>query len=119
MLKRRTPLKRSGSPCAKRKGTRRGQATPAEVREVREDVWERAVGRCELRLSSDYVSGILPWDGPVLGRGHLVHMKGRRMWGTSVDICKLGCWHCHLVMMHNPKPCPPKFIPEETDDAIS
>lgn len=102
-------IARSKPPRRKRPGTRRGQATPEEVERVREAVYARAAGRCELRMTSDCIPGVMPKEGPVLGRAHLVHMKGKRMWGTSEAICKLGCWFCHLVTMHRGgKVVPPK-----------
>jgi hypothetical protein len=109
MITRRRSIQRTAPPGKRRKGTRRGQASPAEVVAVREAVYERAGGVCELRLSQDCIAGILPKEGPVIGRGHLVHLKGKRMWGTSAEVCAWGCWFCHLVTMHRGgKPVPAK-----------
>jgi len=95
----------------KRPSTRRGQATPAEVEKVRLAVYERAGGRCELGIMPNCIKGILPFDGETpLDHGHLVHMKAKRRYGTSVEICKWGCWPCHLQGLHNSlgKPVPAK-----------
>ena len=103
---RRTPIRKV------RPGTRRGQATPAEVRSIREQVYERAGGRCELKLVPECIPGVLPFDGPIMGRGHLCHIGAKRRHGTTVAGSKWGCWPCHLIGLHNPKPCPPKVREE-------
>ena len=116
MLKRYKPLKRSGRPRAKRKGTRRGQATPEEVTAIRDKRYEMAEGRCELSLGPNCIRGVLPKDGPTaLSHGHLVHLKGKRRHGTHLEGCRWGCWNCHLIGLHNPKPCPAKVISTITE----
>lgn len=92
---RRSPVRK------KRPGTRRGQATPEEVKAIRLAVYERSGGHCELSLGQECIKGVLPWDGPTaLQHGHLVHMKAKRRYGTTLEHSKWGCWHCHLVQMH-------------------
>lgn len=99
----RVPIKK------KRTKPRRGQATPEETAAVRLAVYERSQGFCELRLSPNCVKGKLPWDGPdPWSHGHLVHLKAKRRNSTTVEGSRWGCWFCHLVGLHNPKPCPPK-----------
>lgn len=114
MLIRRTPLKRSGPPRKKRPGTRRGQATPKEVEAVRDAVYERAVGRCELNLHPECIKGVLPKDGVTpWDHAHAVHGKSKGAGGKwTMDNIRLGCWHCHLEWLHaGGKPCPPKVRP--------
>jgi hypothetical protein len=93
----------------KRSKPRRGQTTPEEMAAIRKAVYERSGGRCELRLSEDCITGVLAWDGgSSWSHGHLVHLKARRRFGTTLEDSRWGCWHCHLVGLHNPKPCPAK-----------
>jgi hypothetical protein len=100
----RTPVKK------KRAGTRRGQATPEEVKAIRDARYEMAGGRCELGLSDFCIKGVLPKDGlDPWSHGHLVHLKAKRRHGTTLEDSRWGCWHCHLVGLHNPKSVPPKF----------
>ena len=95
----------------KRLGTRRGQATPSEVKAVREAVYARAGGRCELDVASDCIRGVLPFDGPTeLDHGHLVHLKAKRRHGTNAEICVWGCWKCHKWLHAGGKPCPKKEV---------
>ena len=102
MIPRRTLLKRSGPPRKRRPGTRRGQPTKEEKARIRLQVYERADGRCELRLHKD-CSGerVLPWGGDVFERAHLVHLKSRGaggMWEASNLV--IGCFACHIGSMH-------------------
>ena len=108
MIRRNQPLKRSGPPRKKRPGVRRGQPTRKEKAEIRRQVYDRAGGRCELKLIEG-CSGdrILPWDGDVWTRAHLVHLRAKRRFGWQIDNLKLGCFACHIEGMHqqglNPK----------------
>lgn len=102
---RRTPIRR------KRSKPRRGKDTDEVKAEVRHAVYERAQGRCELRLvpecSKDRIlpeSGVTPWD-----HAHACHVKSAGAGGRwTMDNILLGCHACHLVGLHNPKPVPPK-----------
>jgi len=92
-----------------RKKLRRGQPNADEKEALRLAVYERARGRCELKLSSSCKDIPLAWDGPdPWSHGHLVHLKAKRRYGWGLDNLAWGCAHCHLVELHNPKPCPPK-----------
>jgi hypothetical protein len=72
------------------------------IEEVRRAVYARAKGRCELNLSAECIPGVLPWDGETaMDHGHMVHIRNKRMWGTSVENCLWGCWKCHLIEMHS------------------
>ena len=94
-LIRRTPIRK------RRPGTRRGQPTAAEKSAVRLKVYERAGGKCELRLLPDCIKGVLAWDGPTpWSHGHLVHVRSRALGGWGEDNLRWGCWRCHLVGMH-------------------
>jgi hypothetical protein len=82
-----------------RPGTRRGQPTPAEKEAVRRMAYERARGMCELRLEG-CMRGPLPWAGPVWVRGHLVHLRSKRVHGWGAENVCWGCPKCHLDGMH-------------------
>ena len=100
---RRTRLKRSVPPKKRRSKPRRGQPTKDEKAAIRLAVYERARGRCELRLHKDCTRDrVLPWDGDVFERGHLVHLKSRGA-GGGWDMANLmlGCPACHLGSMHS------------------
>lgn len=100
------PLKRSTKPIKrtavrkKRPGTRRGQATPEETAEIRQQAYDRAGGRCELNLVPECIKGVLPFVGDVLYRAHLVHIGAKRRHGTSLANSKIGCYPCHIVGIH-------------------
>lgn len=100
---------RSTSIRPKRSKPRRGQPTSRQTKEVRLGVYGRSGGRCELNLHPECIRGILPFAGPdPLSHGHLVHLHAKRRFGTSMENCAWGCYKCHLISLHNPKPCPPK-----------
>lgn len=103
-MQRRVPIRK------KRLSPRRGKATPQETAQVRRDVYVRARGYCELGKSPQCIRGRLPWDGlNPWDHGHLVHLVGKGAGGpTTVENCVWGCWHCHLVELHNPKSVPAK-----------
>lgn len=92
-----------------RRRRRRGEPTARQKRELRLAVYGRAGGCCELRMDAQCLTGPLPFDGEdEYRRGHLVHLGARRRHGWSMENCVWGCWRCHLIALHNPKPCPPK-----------
>ena len=102
MIARRTPIKRSGPPRKKRPGTRRGQPTCEEKGVLRLAVYERDGGKCQLRLHRQ-CSGerILPYEGEVLFRAHLVHIKSRGAGGKwTMENCIIGCAACHSGSVH-------------------
>lgn len=92
-IKRRTPLRQ------RRARPRRGEPTKDEKAALRRFVYERAGGKCELRLKG-CKGGVLPWDGDVFERCHLVHLRARRRFGTKTDGCCLGCFSCHIERSH-------------------
>lgn len=109
-LSRRTPLKRSAPPRKKRPGVRKGQPTNAEKEAERNRVYERCGGRCELRdengqpLHAKHISGVLPSDGDVMYRWHLVHWKAKRRFGWTEaqgNVLLGGCYWCHIGASHN------------------
>lgn len=93
----------------KRRKPRKGQPSKAEVAEIRYAVYQRAKGKCELRLHPE-CSGDreLPWLGDVWMRFHLAHIGAKRRHGTTVENTRAACWRCHLISLHNPKACPKK-----------
>ena len=91
----RTPIRQ------KRPGTRRGELTPAEKEAVRRMAYYRARGRCELDAHLHCCGGIsLPWGGALRERGHLVHLRNKRMFGWGEQNVALGCAHGHLDLYH-------------------
>lgn len=50
----------------------------------------------------------LPFDGHVMQRAHMAHIRNKRMWGDTLDNVRILCPEHHLVSEHNPKPCPKK-----------
>lgn len=93
----RSPIrkKRPGPP-------RRGQPTKAEKTAMREMIYQLSGGRCELNLDGCNRS-ILPSEGSVFERWHLVHMRAKRRFGwptSGPDRMRGGCYHCHIEMMH-------------------
>lgn len=106
---RRTPLKRSGPPRKKRPGVRRGQPTKDEKAIERERIYLRSGGLCELKdedgrpLHADHLAGVLPRDGSIFERWHLVHFHSKRRFGwTEAAGNRLlgGCHACHLLGAH-------------------
>jgi hypothetical protein len=117
-MKRSGYIQRSAPPRRKRSRTRRGQPTAEEKEAERDRVYERCGGTCELRdengkpLSPKHLSGILPSQGSVFERWHLVHVKAKRRFGwreSDGNTLKGGCYWCHAAS-HNAggKPVPAK-----------
>lgn len=105
-MKRVSPVRR------KRPGVRRGELTAAEKEAVRRMVFERATGMCELRMDATCQRGPLPWAGPLRVRGHLVHLRNKRMWGWGDQNVCLGCARCHLDLAHTKGMALPKTYAE-------
>jgi hypothetical protein len=112
MIARRTPLKRYTSVRKKRPGVRKGQPTNEEKTVERDRVYDRCGGRCELRgengqpLHPNHLEGVLPSEGPLMARWHLVHVFGKRRWGWterpgSKQRLMGGCYWCHIVGQHS------------------
>lgn len=95
MLPRHTPLrkKRPGPP-------RRGQLTKKQKTSKREFIYELSGGMCELKLPG-CKGGILPFEGDVRDRWHLVHMRAKRRFGWPTEgphRMRGGCFECHSLM---------------------
>ena len=90
------------SPIRKRRpGTRRGELTAAEKEAVRVMAYTRARGGCELDRHLHCCGGkVLPWNGGLRERGHLVHLRNRRMYGWAEQNVAWGCPHGHLDLHH-------------------
>lgn len=99
----RTALKRYTALQKKRKKPRRGEPTSEEKAAIRRQKYAETGGRCLLRLHSRHIKGVLPFDGSVFERWHLVHMKSKRRFGWTEPPNKLtgGCYWCHIVSMHS------------------
>lgn len=96
MIQRYTPIRK------KRSKPRRGEPTAEEKEALRREVYERCGGRCELNLHPNCAKGVLPWDGEVYERWHLVHLHAKRRFGWSEKNNKLlgGCYNCHIISVH-------------------
>jgi hypothetical protein len=85
---------------------RRGEPTPKEKAAIRQAVYERAGGLCELRIHDGCSKDrILPWAGDIFERAHLVHLHGKRRFGWREDpstgqALLIGCYCCHIVAAH-------------------
>jgi hypothetical protein len=93
----------------KRPGTRRGEPTKAQKTAERERVYLRSGGMCELRgedgepLHQQHRSGVLPREGSVFERWHLVHLHCKRRFGWTEahgNTLLGGCYACHILGMH-------------------
>lgn len=92
----RTPIHRHTPLRRKRPTPRRGEPTDDDKAALRRFVYDRAGGKCELRLKGCY-GGVLPWDGDVFERAHLVHLRARRRFGWNPETnLALGCAWCHM-----------------------
>ena len=99
-IKRKTPLKRGAPPRKRRATPRRGELTPQEKAEIRQRVYDECGGRCELNLGDGCMKGVLPYEGDVFQRWHLVHKKSKRRFGWSRENLCGGCPWCHLIAVH-------------------
>ena len=93
-MKPRTPIRK------RRPGLRRGQPTPAEKAAIREMAYERAGGLCELVQGCG--RGILPPEGDLFFKAHLVHLRGKRVHGWGSENVAIGCFEHHMAS-HNGK----------------
>lgn len=101
---RRTPLRRYKAPNKKRPTLRRGQPSAEEIHEMRVLIYEKSGGRCELHLLPTCKTGVLPFDGDLLERWHLVHVRHRRRFGWPTEgpfRMRGGCYECHIRGMHH------------------
>lgn len=97
----RTPLKRHTPIKKRRSKPRRGQPTAKEKAEARRQRYATAEGRCELHLHERCTPGVLPYEGDVFVRAHLVHLKSRGAGGDwSQENLRIGCYFCHIIAMH-------------------
>jgi hypothetical protein len=99
MIPRYTPIRR------KRATPRSTDIPKAEKEACRLMAYDRARGICEIRGDQECQSGVpamfrLPFDGPLRVRGHLVHLRNKRMWGWGAENVCWGCAHCHLDLVH-------------------
>jgi hypothetical protein len=63
--------------------------------------YERARGRCQLDAHLHCCGGMaLPWEGGIRERGHLVHLRNKRMYGWGPENVAWGCPHGHLDLCH-------------------
>ena len=86
---------------SKRPGIRRGELTAAEKEAVRLMAFNRAWGCCELDKHLHCCGGrSWPWDGGIRQRGHLVHLRNKRMFGWGENNVAWGCPIGHLDLMH-------------------
>lgn len=103
-LNRRTPLTRKVKIRGRRTGTRRGELTPAQKARAREFIYELCCGMCELRLHPNCSKDrILPWDGSIFARWHLVHPRAKRRFGWPTSgpwRMRGGCYWCHRISLH-------------------
>lgn len=80
---------------------RRGQPSKKEKAALRVERRDLAGGCCELKLSVKCIQGVLPLDGDVFERGHLVHLKSKGAGGAwTLENTRWGCFECHLGEMH-------------------
>mgnify|MGYP001592753078 FL=1 len=99
-MKRSGPIKRYTPVRKKRLKPRRGQPTAQEKAAIRQQVYNECGGRCELNLGDGCMKGVLPFDGDVFHRWHLVHKKSKRRFGWARENLCGGCPWCHLVAVH-------------------
>lgn len=100
-MKRSGPIRRYTPVRRKRATPRRGEPTREEKAAIRKAVYERAGGCCELNLGPKCIKGVLPLDGDVFERAHLVHVRSRGAGGTwEMSNLRLGCPQCHLGYHH-------------------
>ena len=75
-----------------RRTLRRGEPTPAEKNLARNGAYLRAQGHCELDPWLSCCGGRQwPLVGGLRERGHLVHLRNKRMWGWGGQNV---CWGC-------------------------
>lgn len=99
----RTPLKRYTPVRKRRAKPRRGQPTTQEKGAIRERVYAACGGLCQLRIDKKRCSGdrVLPLDGDLFERWHLVHRHAKRRFGFDQgDALRGGCYWCHEWVHH-------------------
>lgn len=88
---------------------RRGQPTKAEKTAIRNAAYERAGGLCQIRKHARCSrNAVLPSEGDLFVRAHLVHLKAKRVHGWAPENLAIGCYWCHIESLHNPKSVPAK-----------
>lgn len=89
-------LRRIKSRSKPRPGRKKG----ADSAELRRQCFERDKGICQVCMQPVHPDA---W--------HMAHVRGKRMWGDSLENVKTTHPHCHLVTLHNPKSVPRKPRP--------
>jgi hypothetical protein len=82
---------------ARRSKPRPGRVRGKKMAELRKAAWERDGGICQ---GCFMPCGEDEW--------HLAHIRGKRNFGDDISNVRVKHIHCHMVIEHNPKPCPPK-----------
>lgn len=91
----RTPLRK------KRPGLRRGEPTAQEKRAAHDMAYNRAKGHCEADYYLHCCGGrYWPPTGGLRERGHLAHLRNRRMWGWGTENLAWFCPVAHSDLCH-------------------
>jgi hypothetical protein len=94
MIKR-TPIRKV------RSKPRRGEPSKEEKQAIRNQVYVESGGKCEIRKHQDCSKDrILPSEGDVFERWHLVHIKSKRVHGWGRENLCGGCPACHIISLH-------------------
>ena len=97
-----------------RKKPRKGKLSQKDTANVREAVYYRDHGRCQIHLHPDCLGVQLPLHGPVTVRFHAAHIKGEGAGGAfTLENLQGACYLCHIEREHlwgksGIKPCPKK-----------
>lgn len=86
---------------SKRLTLRRNELTKVEKEQKRDFAFIRAGGQCQLDSWLHCCGGrYWPMTGGLRQRGHLVHLRNKRMWGWGDQNIAWGCPHGHSDLMH-------------------
>jgi hypothetical protein len=90
----------------KRRKPRPGRLAGAALEALRQACFDRAGERCQechclMLYRRRYELDPIAYE--------MAHVRGKRMWGDSLDQVRALCHVCHHAS-HNPKPCPKKEV---------
>jgi len=109
MIRQRNPIARRKRPNRVSKKRRERSGKPGkmgivriygeDLAQLRRECYERDEGKCQ----RDGCEKVLPFDGDLYTRGHMAHIRNKRMYGDTLGNVRWLCYEHHIVTEHGLK----------------
>ena len=70
-----------------------------DLAQLRRECYERDEGKCQW----DGCGKSVPFEGDLYTRGHMAHVKNKRMYGDTLDNVRWLCYEHHILVEHGLK----------------